>query len=184
MPASRTDYVILGLLAGGPKTGYAIKRVVDETIRHFWSESFGQLYPTLRRLREQGLIEEAGTGARGQVRYALTEAGRGRFSDWFSEPILPTPPRQELLLKLFFGPLAPPGTLRAQLTAYRDAQAGALAGLNGLTAMLNATPPEEAGQAPYWRLTASLGQHVVRALLAWADEALAEIDRLERDPQG
>ena len=179
MATSRTELVVLGLLADGPLTGYAIKRTVDEAISHFWSESFGQLYPVLRRLREAGLVAEAGAGARGQIAYALTEAGRARFAAWFSEPIQPVPPRQELLLKLFFGPLAPPGALRAQLTSYRAAQAAALAGLDAMAAGIGAASPDEGEGLPYWRLTASMGRHVLAALVAWADEALAELDRLD-----
>ncbi|MFW6201785.1 MAG: hypothetical protein ACOC8B_04355 [Gemmatimonadota bacterium] len=46
---SRTRYVLLGVLAGGPKTGYEIKRMIDESIGHFWSESYGRIYPGLER---------------------------------------------------------------------------------------------------------------------------------------
>ncbi len=182
MPVSRTDFVVLGLLATAPQTGYAIKRTVDEAIAHFWRESFGQLYPTLRRLRDEGAIAEDGAGARGQVRYRITPAGRTRLAAWFAEPLAPSPPRQELLLKLFFGPLAPPGVLRAQLVAYRAAHAEALAGLGALATQLDEVPPSEQHDAPYWRLTASMGRHVLAALVAWADEALAELDRLDAAP--
>ena len=55
----QTDYVILGLLGERPMSGYEIKKVVDIRFRFFWNESFGQIFPSLKRLLEEGLIAEA-----------------------------------------------------------------------------------------------------------------------------
>ena len=52
-------YAILGFLAQRPMSGYDIKRSVEESVDNFWSESFGQIYPILRRLAEQGMVEKA-----------------------------------------------------------------------------------------------------------------------------
>ncbi len=41
----QTDYVILGLLAEQPLSGYQIKKIVDIRFGFFWSESFGQIFP-------------------------------------------------------------------------------------------------------------------------------------------
>ena len=49
--------VILGLLAIGPRSGYEIKATVDRSTRYFWAASYGQIYPELRRLEREGLIE-------------------------------------------------------------------------------------------------------------------------------
>ena len=51
-----TGRVILGLIAIGRQTGYDIKQLVDKSTRHFWSASYGQIYPELRRLEDQGLV--------------------------------------------------------------------------------------------------------------------------------
>ena len=48
---------MLGLLAGGPRSGYDIKSIVDRSTRFFWAASYGQIYPELRRLEAEGLIE-------------------------------------------------------------------------------------------------------------------------------
>src|SRR2546423_9274663 len=59
--------VVLGLLSLGPRSGYDIKTVVDRSTRFFWAASYGQIYPELRRLEEEGLIEgeDAPNGGRG-----------------------------------------------------------------------------------------------------------------------
>jgi hypothetical protein len=43
-------------------------------------------------------------------------------------------------------------------------------------------PPDEetAEDRPYWLLTVSAGEHAARAAIAWADEAVAALDELER----
>ena len=54
----QTDYVILGLLAEQPLSGYQIKKIVDIRFQFFWSESFGQIFPALKSLALAGLVEE------------------------------------------------------------------------------------------------------------------------------
>ncbi len=56
-PLTPTGRVILGMIALGRQTGYDIKQFVDKSTRHFWAASYGQIYPELRRLEEQGLVD-------------------------------------------------------------------------------------------------------------------------------
>ncbi len=57
MDLSPTGRVILGVLAVEPRSGYDIKALTDKSTRFFWAASYGQIYPELKRLAEQGLIE-------------------------------------------------------------------------------------------------------------------------------
>ena len=59
MELSTTAYVILGVLAWGPSSGYDVKAVVDRSVRFFWTASYGQIYPELRRLSDAGLVKGA-----------------------------------------------------------------------------------------------------------------------------
>jgi len=56
MELAPTAYVILGMLGLGARTGYDIKRVVDQSTRFFWAASYGQIYPELRQLEKDGLV--------------------------------------------------------------------------------------------------------------------------------
>src|SRR5436305_5739102 len=90
MRAGGVAYVILGALRAEPKSGYEIKRLVDKATRFFWAASYGQIYPELRRLRDDGLIEavsDGGGGGRRRLRYRLTAAGRKALVDWLRAPI-------------------------------------------------------------------------------------------------
>ena len=49
-------FIILGLLGIEPMSGYDIKKWVDMSFRYFWEIGYGQIYPTLRRLEEEGLV--------------------------------------------------------------------------------------------------------------------------------
>ena len=51
-----TARVILGMLKLGVGTGYDIKRIIDGSTRFFWTASYGQIYPELKRLRKAGLV--------------------------------------------------------------------------------------------------------------------------------
>ena len=102
--------VILGLLAIGPRSGYEIKATVDRSTRFFWAASYGQIYPELRRLEREGLIEgeNAPTGGRNRRVYRLTRAGRKELESWLtSEGDLTVELRDESLLRLFFADALP-----------------------------------------------------------------------------
>jgi DNA-binding PadR family transcriptional regulator len=106
-----TSYVLLGMLAVGPRSGYDIKRVADHSTRFFWQISYGQIYPELKRLTELGLAELGSNPRGGRARnlYSITGAGRQVLLEWLAT----TRPgsfemRDELLLKLFFSGIASP----------------------------------------------------------------------------
>jgi DNA-binding PadR family transcriptional regulator len=102
--------VILGLLASRPLSGYDIKAIVDRSTRFFWAASYGQIYPELRRLEEEGLIsgQDASNGNRGRRVYQLTPAGHEALVHWLLEDRTTTVElRDESLLRLFFGDTVP-----------------------------------------------------------------------------
>ena len=103
---TRTAFAVLGFLAKGAKSGYEIKQDIEERAGHFWNESFGQIYPILKKLTEDGLIEKVDseeTGKRSRQRYAITESGLEELKEWIEEPVEFEVIRSEMMLKLFFG---------------------------------------------------------------------------------
>ena len=73
---------------------------------NFWSESYGQIYPILKQLVEEGLAvshAEKQEGKPEKYIYTLTEQGKEGLRDWLSESVASAVERNELLLKLFFG---------------------------------------------------------------------------------
>jgi DNA-binding PadR family transcriptional regulator len=178
LSSSRTQYAVLGLLAHGPRSGYDIKKEVAERISHFWNESVGNLYPVLRRLTEAGLVTRSNDlgNARARLVYTITPAGRRELDAWLREPVDPTPPRLEILLKVYFGAHAEPAVLAGHLAAYRAERARQLMMLEQVVDSLTASGD---ANVRYLRMTARAGVLAARAALAWCDEMLAE---LEDDP--
>jgi DNA-binding PadR family transcriptional regulator len=101
--------VILGLLSYSPMSGYDMKAAVDRSTRFFWAASYGQIYPELRRLEREGLIEgeDAPNGGRTRRVYKLTAAGRDALREWLLGATTTIEYRDESLLRLFFADALP-----------------------------------------------------------------------------
>ena len=102
---SPTAKVILGMVRLGRRTGYEMKQLVDVSTRFFWAASYGQIYPELKRLEDDGLItsSDASTNGRQRRAYDLTPAGQAALDEWLrSDEPLVAEMRNEGALKLFF----------------------------------------------------------------------------------
>jgi len=99
---------ILGLLAQKPRHGYelhaAFAAVVGEAT---WDVKPAQIYTTLERLEESGLVEtksDLGEGREPDRRiYAITHDGRDALMDWFAEGVATEHQRDEFYVKLMIG---------------------------------------------------------------------------------
>jgi PadR family transcriptional regulator, regulatory protein AphA len=109
MKTTAVTPVVLGLLAHGPRSGYDIKTVVDRSTRFFWAASYGQIYPELRRLEREGLVEgeQAPRGGRDRRVYTLTPAGKEALIEWLLGDSVTIELRDESLLRLFFADALP-----------------------------------------------------------------------------
>lgn len=99
------QFVILGLLANEPRTGYELAQAFANEIGEFWQAKHSQIYPQLGKLEEQGLIEHdvAVSGTRLEKKiYRVTASGREYLDAWINQetPDLPVT-RDEFVLKLF-----------------------------------------------------------------------------------
>ena len=178
---SRTPYAILGCLTHGPMSGYDVKQFLQRTVVHFWSESYGQIYPALRRLESQGLVEgreEPGERGREKTVYRITEAGRQRLAGWLERPAEPARPRYEHSLKLFFGHVVGPEAsrehverlereARERLDDYRAAESELRERLEDQEA------PEH---IPYWLAVLRGGVRYDEMVLDWCEEVASILE--------
>lgn len=108
---NKTRFLILGLLSESPLSGYEIKKIVDTRFSYFWSESFGQIYPELKSMKKDGVIQETNNqedlGHRNARNYEITQSGIQELKDWLTRPVEKEVVRYELLLKLYFSYLTP-----------------------------------------------------------------------------
>jgi len=177
-----TEYVILGLLAIEPNlSGYDMRKAIGSSVGYFWNESYGQIYPTLKRLASARLIRPgrgAGRGRKSRQTYVITKAGRARLRKWLALPFHNDPPRNEFLLKLFFGRDAAPGVSLAHVRDLQGRNQRALAMLEEIERSASAGEPPDP-HFPYWMLTLRLGKAMTIAALKWGEKAQKELIRLE-----
>lgn len=158
-----------------------MRTVISQSIGHFWSESFGQIYPALKRLTEEGYVAKKTERQKGRPdrnMYSLTEAGKKRLKEWLMVPAEPEVPRNELLLKLFFGGHAPVSVSRNNVEQFVAANESALRVYAGIVDEIK-TERRGDPQAPFWLMTVSYGQHYSEALVKWGRETLKELDAME-----
>ncbi|HTQ12746.1 MAG TPA: PadR family transcriptional regulator [Rhizomicrobium sp.] len=160
-----------------PMSGYDIRKEIASSIGYFWHEGYGQIYPTLRRLAAEGMVAEkrAGGGRHGErTVFAITKKGRAHLKAWLARAPLAQTPRNEMLLKLFLGRLAP-GASRTHVESFRAEQKKALALYSALEKELRKTQSRHP-DLPFWLASVSYGQHLARALLSWSNETLRMLD--------
>ena len=103
---SKSRFALLGMLSLAPSTGYDIKKMFGKASTGFWNESYGQVYPRLKRLVQEGLatvkrIERE--GLTDKKVYTITQEGKDEFERWLYLPADEPLERHEMMLKIFFG---------------------------------------------------------------------------------
>jgi DNA-binding PadR family transcriptional regulator len=150
----------------GKRSGYDIKQFVDKTTRHFWAASYGQIYPELKRLEDQGLVigRADPSGGRARTWFELTDAGRAALHGWLRASTVPPPElRDEGMLKLFFSDALPERRVD-NIRAMRAQAEHKLEQLQALEELASRGPT-----GPY--LTLQLGLQSTRCLIDWCELA-------------
>jgi DNA-binding PadR family transcriptional regulator len=181
-----TPNALLGLLSLGSMSGYDIRQLIPQSIGHFWSESYGQIYPGLKRLAAAGLVEKKTQRQKGKPDrhvYSLTPEGRAHLQEWLKLPVAEEVPRSELLLKVFFGAHVLPSVSREHVSAVLERHEAALKMYGAIAKKLKMNEASDP-QLPYWLMTLNFGRHRSAAIVKWCRETLTELERLERTQQG
>ncbi|MDF2656798.1 MAG: transcriptional regulator PadR-like family protein [Bacillota bacterium] len=180
----KSKYVILGMLARMPLTGYTIKKWIENEYSHFWQESYGQIYPSLKKLVSEGLAvssDNTGTGnGRGQIVYSITDAGRKELSDWLREEPEIEKLRYEILLKVSFGGNTEPEVLLGHLDDFIRRNEKLVKDMNGYMERFEALKVQGT-DCTYSQLTALCGVYIYSAMRDWAVMAKEIISEKEVD---
>jgi len=169
---------LLGLLSFGAMSGYDLKQLSGWSVGHFWREGYGQIYPTLKKMTAEGLVSketETNPGRPDRHVYALTAAGRKALTTWLRRPPAADVPRNEFLLKLFFGGLTSASVSAAHVAEHRTHCERELATYKATRRRLEKEAANDP-QQPFWLMTLSYGEHMARAQQKWCDETLKELE--------
>jgi DNA-binding PadR family transcriptional regulator len=191
-------YAALALLTAQPMTGYELVGYFDATVGLMWAASPSQLYPELRRMEADGLIE-AQTLPRGtraeKRRYSVTRQGRKELTEWVKTPLPFPPERDSHRLQIAYAELTDPATAARLLQDHKDYYTGRLAQWTKLLrviqearfplmqARLEGTDPAQQHKIIAFKALALQGQ-VARAQteITWAQQGLHLIATMTTDP--
>lgn len=172
---------ILGLLAQQPRHGYELRATFEAMIggADMWEVKPAQIYTTLARLEEAGLIHQDGLDQDGGPEkriYSLTPDGRHELAEWFGTGIAAEHHRDEffvkLMVSLYNDQIDPYQVIRAQRARlYQD--------LHGLTTRRNGIDSRRE-LAQIFLLDKSI-MHL-EADLRWLDLLEARLDDIRRQP--
>lgn len=185
MTTSAMTFVVLGLVAKRPGSGYDIAAFADRSVRHFWPLSRSQLYTELSRLEElgwaSGQIVEQDRYPNKRV-YEATPVGMAALRQWLDADSSPQPQRARdpLVLKTFLGSFMDPDRLAGQLGDHRMQAAELRAKLLAVVDELDAkglTPSRRFGKA-----SARYGVLQTEATMAWVDEVQALLEAEQESP--
>jgi len=162
-------YLILGLLAQNPMTGYDIRKHVKDVLSAVTNASYGTLYPTLHKLLDKGAVQmdEVEQQSRPAKKvYSITATGRSDLESWLKEPPAEDKVRREFLLKLYFAKDIAEQELRTLLNRRRDDMQAKLASLRAERDAI--TDPREQWIVDY-------AMFIYRAEMDWLQQVEAQI---------
>jgi PadR family transcriptional regulator, regulatory protein AphA len=176
---NQTRYAILGILTTGCRTGYQIKQLIDNSLNHFWKISYGQIYPTLKQLVEEGLatVEDAvQEGKPDKKEYFLTEKGVEELRSWLVSPLENIPvAKNEVLLKLFFSRHQEASKTIQFLQHYQGILQKRYRTYEEIETMIRTHSLDNA-DAEYWLFTLDYGKRVTNAEIEWCEDTIIKLN--------
>lgn len=181
------DHAILGFLQYGPSTGYDLKDAFNLSVQHFWPADQSQIYRTLAKLAERGLVEmqivEQDDRPDRKV-YHITETGREELREWLATPLPFKGGRSAFLIQVFFAGQLPDEEILPIFRRAADTTRAALEHLRQLPTQSD--PYTDAVGDPretyFWMLTLDCGIKMTEAQLAWLESVIARLERGEQPP--
>ncbi|KQV08036.1 PadR family transcriptional regulator [Leifsonia sp. Root112D2] len=114
-------YALLALLSVEPMTGYDLYKQFESTVGHVWYAPDSQIYPELRKMDQDGLVEGEMVpwGPRGtKRRYHITDAGVVAFRTWMNDDLEYSRARDRPHLKAAYLEWATPTSAIRQLNSH------------------------------------------------------------------
>ncbi|MDQ4489079.1 PadR family transcriptional regulator [Sinomonas sp. ASV486] len=190
-------FALLALLRVGPLSGYDLQKQFAVSVGHVWHAPDSQIYPELRKMEAEGLIEgeERPRGERGTRKvYHVTDAGERAFLDWMRTPLEYARVRDPAHLRAAYLEATTPAAAREFFRAHISEWEGELAQWEGelariaavsnpmLALRLAVTPPEDRERTiAFKRFTYEGLVERAQGEIAWAQRGLALVDALAED---
>ncbi|HIW96617.1 MAG TPA: PadR family transcriptional regulator [Candidatus Corynebacterium gallistercoris] len=172
------EHAILVSLAERPGSGYQLSRQFAKSIGHFWSTTHQQIYRTLKKLQDQGLItarDVAQEGKPDKKIYQLTHKGQEELSAWVATPTDLPQLRSDFGVKLRGAEHTDRATIVSNVAHHRALHAEQLALYRRYLATQFPSPDTLTGRQLHQYLVLRGGITSEEAFLAWCDEILTTL---------
>jgi PadR family transcriptional regulator, regulatory protein AphA len=170
-------HAILGFLASGPKSGYTLKvECFDVSVNHFWPADQAQIYRTLDKLAEGGLVEsqlKIQTDRPNSKIYHITETGRAELLRWLMQDHPMPDHREAFLIQLYFARHLSADQVRARLLHQLEQHHAMLTYYHQCHAQVD----WEGNGWHYQRFTLEFGIRFETMYCDWLNHCLSEIER-------
>ena len=174
------EFAVLGFLNYQPYTGYDLKKIFDNSIRHFWPADQSQIYRTLARLTDLGYVEMEKVPQEDRPDrkvYHITDAGRVELVKWLSGNPPMGEPRSAALIQVFFAGQLSDDEILAKFEGLAALLRAVMEQYDQIPARLQ--PYQQEITSPrehfFWMLTLDNGLRSMRANLEWAESVIEQI---------
>jgi DNA-binding PadR family transcriptional regulator len=119
------SHSILATLVGRakPLSGYDLAKEFNSSVGFFWKTTHQQIYRELAKLEKEGMLTSELVRQKDRPDkkiYSITDYGRNHLIEWIAEPSIPSPIKEDMLVKLYVGFLVPKEILIGDLEQLRD----------------------------------------------------------------
>lgn len=174
-------HVLLGMLAE-PASGYDLKQMFGQSVRHFWYAELSQIYPALSKLEKQGLLNSASVAsARGPNRkiYTRTEKGDKALHDWLLDGPQCRTERLSYLTQVFFLDAIDAGQRITFMEELKADFAARLQELQNIEQQWRENDPRYPDQLPdqalFKQMTLRSGLMKYQMMVDWCEECLGRM---------
>jgi PadR family transcriptional regulator, regulatory protein AphA len=177
---NKARFAALGILSHGPASGYDMKIMMQRSTDNFWKEGDASIYPILKQLLKEKLItlNIAKTKSPRQKKiYTITKSGMEILQDWLKQYPEPSPSRNELLLKVFFGWNVDSKITIEHIEKFRGQIETTVRKYRSLNLAAKAKNSKLSNQEVFQFLTLRAGIVVSEACLQWCDESLQLLNK-------
>lgn len=154
-----------------PCTGYSVRKAFQQSLTINWSASTGAIYPLLKKLTAEGLIEESGMAPdkRGGRLLSVTPKGEAVLRAWVTDVHgrIGSPSADLVRTRSYLLPLLHNAEQRRLVGEWRSATKKTLEAIRELKVITKDSPPD--------RIAFRGSELQLEARLQWLDELEAEL---------
>jgi len=175
------DHAILGFVNERPRSGYDLKKEFDRSVAHFWPANQSQIYRTLARLTDAGMVEVRVVQQEGKPNrkvYHITDAGLAELRRWLRTPLPLSNLREAFLIQFFFADAISIEEIVALLESRAAEHRARLEFYRQARQWQEEHPPKGKWDRVLQPLIVEGGMMLEETWLSWLERALGEVKKL------